>query len=691
MTNLFLALASEGEKVVEFGAGGQLQEWAWLILVAPFVAYVLILAYGKKLKYEGGEIAVGMMAFVFGYGLLLWVDTIRNHTVFEKSIEIGRVGNGMVFEWGWVVDGLSSMMYFVVGTVGLLVFTYALGYMKGERRNTFFYASFSLFAGAMLVLVASANLAQLIVGWELVGVASYLLIGHYWEDKANSSAGMKAFFTNKVADVGLIVGALALSVSVGSFRIKDILEVATHNGDSLNAPFFGSTVAVAGALLLFFGAMGKSAQFPLHIWLPDAMAGPTPVSALMHAATMVTAGIYLMARMFPLYQEMATAARPIMIAVGAATLFLTGLIALVQNDIKKVLAYSTVSQLGYMMVAIAAGGYTAALFHLFTHAFFKALLFLGAGSVIHGVHSNNMSDMGGLRKYMPRTFWTFIIGSGALAGIIPLAGFFSKDEILGTLDYGGYTAVLWIAIGGAFVTAFYMTRAVALTFFGSYKGHGHPHESEALMTVPLMILAGFSVVAGAVNMAGFKFGESIVLRYTGFTEWLATRDFSPLGDHHPEALEWGLALYGTVAAVGGIALGWMLFSKDAETQEARDRLSIPVLYPILRAKYYLDDVALALVGVIKGPAARFVDWTNTYIFDTIVNSFGFAAGWVGKVVYNVADQGIIDGIFNGSAGVASVAGGWLRKIQTGKIQQYAGALVIGAVALVVGFVIFNSN
>ena len=398
MTNLLLAFAAEGEELVEFGHGGQLQEWAWLILVAPFIAYVLILAYGKKLKYEGGEIAVAMMAFVFGYGLLLWLDTIRNHTVFEKAIEIGRIGDGMVLEWGWVVDGLSSMMYFVVGTVGLLVFIYALGYMKGERRNTFFYASFSLFAGAMLVLVASANLAQLIVGWELVGVASYLLIGHYWEDKANSSAGMKAFFTNKVADVGLIIGALALSVSVGSFRIKDILDVATHNGDALGAPFFGSTVAVAGALLLFFGAMGKSAQFPLHIWLPDAMAGPTPVSALMHAATMVTAGIYLMARMFPLYQEMATAARPIMIAVGAATLFLTGLIALVQDDIKKVLAYSTVSQLGYMMVAIAAGGYTAALFHLFTHAFFKALLFLGAGSVIHGVHSNNMSDMGGLRK-----------------------------------------------------------------------------------------------------------------------------------------------------------------------------------------------------------------------------------------------------------------------------------------------------
>ena len=691
MTNFVLALTAEAEHTIEFGHGGPLQEWAWLILVAPFIAFVLILAFGKKLKYEGGEIAVGMMGFVFLYGLLLWLDTIRDHVVFEKAVEIADIGNGMVFEWGWVVDGLSSMMYFVVGTVGLLVFTYALGYMKGERRNTFFFAAFSLFAGAMLVLVAAPNLAQLIVGWELVGVASYLLIGHYWEDKANSSAGMKAFFVNKVADVGLIVGALALSVSVGSFRIHDILEVATHDGEGLTDQFFGSTVAVAGALLLFFGAMGKSAQFPLHIWLPDAMAGPTPVSALMHAATMVTAGIYLMARMFPLYQGLAEAARPYMIAVGAATLFLTGLIALVQTDLKKVLAYSTVSQLGYMMTAIAAGGYTAAVFHLFTHAFFKALLFLGAGSVIHAVHSNDMTDMGGLRKYMPRTFWTFIIGSGALAGIIPLAGFFSKDEILGTLEHGEYTFVLWTAIAGAFVTAFYMTRAVALTFFGEYKGDGHPHESPSVMTVPLMILAGFSVVAGFVNAPGFKFGDAIVLRYTGFTEWLATRAISPLGDHHPESLEWSLALYGTIAAVGGIALGWMLFGKDAKTQQERDRLSIPVLYPILRAKYYLDHLALAIVALIKGPTARFVDWTNTYIFDSIVNAVGFSAGRIGKVVYNTVDQGIVDGIFNGSAGLASGAGGLLRKIQTGRIQQYAGALVIGAVALVVGFVIFIAN
>jgi NADH-quinone oxidoreductase subunit L len=272
---------------------------------------------------------------------------------------------------------------------------------------------------------------------------------------------------------------------------------------------------------MFLGAMGKSAQFPLHIWLPDAMAGPTPVSALMHAATMVTAGIYLMARIFPVYEYMAGAeailgdltVRGLMVIIGTITLFAMGLLALVANDLKKVLAYSTVSQLGYMMTAVAAGGYTAGLFHLFTHAFFKALLFLGAGSVIHAVHSNNMTDMGGLRKDMPHTYRTFMIGSLALAGIIPLAGFWSKDEILATLDYEGYRLVFWIAVAGAFITAFYMTRAIALTFFGTYKGHGHPHESPTIMTGPLWALAVPSLVAGFLNVPGLKLGS-----FNNFTE-----------------------------------------------------------------------------------------------------------------------------------------------------------------------------
>ena len=409
------------------------------------------------------------------------------------------------------------MMYWVVAAVGLAVFVYAHGYMKGEVRITFFFAALSLFAGSMLVLVGSPNLVQLIVGWEGVGVASYLLIGHYWEKKENSTAAMKAFYTNKVADVGLILGVIIIGITLGSFHFWDLSAAAAEHSAALGP------VAVAAGLLLFFGAMGKSAQFPLHIWLPDAMAGPTPVSALMHAATMVTAGIYLMARTFPLYQELAAAARPWMIAAGTITLFGMGLLALVADDIKRVLAYSTVSQLGYMMTAVAAGGYTAGLFHLFTHAFFKALLFLGAGSAIHAVHSNNMSDMGGLRSHMPHTFRTFVIGSLALAGIFPLSGFWSKDEILATLGYEGYDLVMWIAVAGAFVTAFYMARAVSLTFFGEYRGHGTPHESPRIMTGPLWALAVPAALAGAANIPGLK------LPIIGnFTSWLSVRSV-PMG------------------------------------------------------------------------------------------------------------------------------------------------------------------
>jgi NADH-quinone oxidoreductase subunit L len=426
--------------------------------------------------------------------------------------------------------------------------------------------------------------------------------------------------------------------------------------------------------------MGKSAQFPLHIWLPDAMAGPTPVSALMHAATMVTAGVYLMARTFPLFQNMAQEARPWMVAIGAITLFAIGLLALVANDIKKVLAYSTVSQLGYMMTAVAAGGYTAGVFHLFTHAFFKGLLFLCAGSVIHAVHSNNMSDMGGLRKYMPTTFWTFLIGSAALAGIFPLAGFWSKDEILATLDYEGYQLVMWIAIAGAFITAFYMTRAVALTFFGTYKGHGEPHESPRIMTAPLIGLAIPSVLFGLFNIPGVDWPG-----IQNFTTWLGVRVVG-MGDHHAEGIDVTLAIIGSVAAILGVVVGWLIWGRDRDTQQARDTFNVPVLYPLLRRGYYIDDAALGVVGATTGPMARFVDWTNTYILDGIVNAVGGITKWLGGLVYNGLDQIGVDGIFNGLSAAADSAGSSLRKLQTGRVQQYASGFVAGALILVVLFV-----
>jgi NADH-quinone oxidoreductase subunit L len=590
------------------------------------------------------------------------------------TFEIGRIGSDLVFELGWVVDGLSIMMYFLVNLVGLIVFVYAVGYMHGDVRVPWFFAAFSLFAGSMLILVGAPNLIQLIIGWEGVGLASYLLIAFYWEDMANVNAGNKAFMVNRIADIGLMLGAIIVAVAVGTFDFAAINEAAVAGLGAL------STVAVVGGALLFVGAMGKSAQFPFHIWLPDAMAGPTPVSALMHAATMVTAGVYLMGRMFPLFQNMASELRPWMVVIGAITLFALGLLALVADDIKKVLAYSTVSQLGYMMTAVAAGGYTAGLFHLFTHAFFKALLFLGAGSVIHAVHSNNMSDMGGLRKFMPRTYWTFVIGAVSLAGIFPLAGFWSKDEILATLDYEGYTMVMWIAVAGAFVTAFYMTRAVALTFHGEYKGHGHPHESPRIMTWPLVALAIPSVLFGLLNIPGVE------LPVIGnFTEWLAVR-VVPMGDHHAEGIDLFLAGAGLLAALAGIGLGWLVWGKDRDTQAERDRFQIPALYPLLRNKYFVDDLADGVVAGTMGPLARFTNWVNDYVIDGIVNGAGLLTKALGSFVYGVVDQKGVDGVIHGLSAGADGAGSALRRWQTGRVQQYAASVVGGALILIVLFV-----
>ena len=363
MTNFLLAAAEEGKvPVAEYS--GFWAEYAWIMLVIPWIAVFGIIFFGKRMKYLGAEIAIGMLAINTVWSSILFILNITKGVAYEGAVTIAEIGSDLIFELGFVADGLSIMMFFVVSFIGLVIFIYAVGYMEGDVRVTWFFASFTIFAGSMLVLVGSPNLVQLIIGWEGVGVASYLLIGHYWEQKENSSAGMKAFFTNKVADIGLIIGAIMVGVTLGTFKFSELSHAAAEHSESL--------ALVAGMIgaLLFFGAMGKSAQFPFHIWLPDAMAGPTPVSALMHAATMVTAGVYLMARTFPLYQNLAEDIRPWMVGIATITLFAMGLLALVADDIKKVLAYSTVSQLGYMMVAVAAGGYTAGVFHLFTHAFF---------------------------------------------------------------------------------------------------------------------------------------------------------------------------------------------------------------------------------------------------------------------------------------------------------------------------------
>ncbi len=677
--------AEAAKELVPGITSGPLVEYAWLIVVVPLVAAFLIAFFGRKSPFKGWLIAEISIGFVAVYGTILFLLNATQGIVYEGQVEIARIGM-YTLEWGWMVDGLSIMMYFLVGVVGFLVFTYAKSYMDGDIRFTWFFASFSLFAGGMLVLVASPNLIQLIVGWELVGVASYLLIGHYWEDYDNVDAANKAFMVNKVADAGLFLGVIIMAVSVQSFRFNDVIAVVVKGEQGMLSQY-----AFWAGLLIFIGAMGKSAQFPLHVWLPDAMAGPTPVSALMHAATMVTAGIYLMGRLFPFYLDVsglfAGDVRNIIIVIGGLTLFLAGLLAIVQDDIKKVLAYSTVSQLGYMMAAMGAGAYTAGLFHLFTHAFFKALLFLGAGSVIHAVHSNNMSDMGGLRKKMPITFWTFIAGTLALVGIFPFAGFFSKDEILASMRFAGTEGgqgianfILILGIAGAFITAFYMMRLVALTFFGEYKGHAVPHESPRMMTYPLIGLAFFAVTAGWANIPGV---------YTGFTSWLATRvPLTGIGDHHPEGIEWPLVFLTSAIVITSLVIGWLIYGKDADTQLERDRLRIPVLWPLFEHLYFIDDFYMnGIVRPTMGPLARMVLWIDMRVVDGVANAVG-AVSLVFARVVKVTDENVVDGVFNATGAATGVSGSVLRKSFTGRIQQYAAFSFIGVLVIVVLFIIF---
>src|SRR5947209_900744 len=446
---------------------------AWLVPAIPGACFFLILFFGKRMPGKGADIGiagVGASLLLTALGAAKWIsEDVPRHAV-ERHVTWFKFGNVDVHA-GIHVDGLTLMMFLVVTFVSLMVHVYSVGYMHGDRRFTFFYAALSLFTASMLNLVVADNTLQLLVGWELVGLCSFLLIGHWWEEQVNSDSAVKAFITTRIGDVGFMIGIIILFFAAGqNFNIAHLNRLALSN------EIAHGTLLIAGALL-FMGVMGKSAQFPLHVWLPDAMAGPTPVSALIHAATMVVAGVYLIARVYGVFFtgfSIYAGGINYVAVIGGVTVLIAAALAFVQDDIKRVLAYSTISQLGYMIMAIGVGAWTAGVFHLLTHAFFKALLFLGSGSLIHAVHSNNMSEMGGLRKYMPTTYRTFIVGSLALAGIFPLAGFWSKDEILLGASRNGYPVMFWMGLIGAFMTAAYMTRACYPVFWGAYPGEGHP-------------------------------------------------------------------------------------------------------------------------------------------------------------------------------------------------------------------------
>ena len=708
-------LAAEGAAEIAHVSGWFLSN-AWIIPAIPAASFFAILFFGKRLPRGGSElgiIAVGASLVLALCTVGQWISAVNVAGGAAVEPVVNRwtwwVAGGVDFTIGTLVDGLAVALLFVVTTISLLVHIYSTDYVAGDVRYTHFFAFLSLFTAAMLFFVLAENTIQMIVGWELVGVCSFVLIGHWWEEKSNSDAALKAFLTNRVGDIGLLVGVSVLFFAAGG--TFSILEINTRAVDGE----IGHTLLLISALCLLAAVISKSGQFFLHTWLPDAMAGPTPVSALIHAATMVVAGVYLVARLYGVFFEgMVIAGSSInaLALIGGITTLVGASLAFVQNDIKRVLAYSTVSQLGYMVMALGVGAWTAAIFHLFTHAFFKACLFLGSGSVSHAVHSFDMKkDMGGLRRHMPHTYRTFLIASLALAGLPPLAGFWSKDEILagtggwgvfgGTGGNGAYTAMLVMGMLTAALTAAYMTRCVYLTFFGQYRGHGHPHESGRRITVPLWILAVFAVGAGWTNLPkGFQIvPKSWTEQFGHYVEPPAAEHFYFPAIAHATP-SWTLAIVSILVVLvgGGLAFAYYaLVDRRAmaggPATELADgptsRWGVARLgHTLLVQKYYLDHLYTGIVAKgTAGPVAKGAYWFNQHGIDEVVNQAGRKAVAAGHVVYDKIDQKVIDGVVN-TTGVASHgAGEELRRMQTGKVQQYAGVMFVASVILAAALIL----
>jgi NADH-quinone oxidoreductase subunit L len=643
-----------------------MQDLIWLIPALPLAGFALLVFAGRRI----GEPTAGWIATAaVGGSFLATVGVFaalvgRDHEerAFTQTLFEWLPVGGLQVDMGFLADPLSVTMCLFVTGIATLIHLYAIGYMHGDPRFTKFFVYLNLFVFSMLMLVLGDNLLVTFLGWEGVGACSYFLISFWHESEANASAGKKAFVTNRIGDFGFIVAMLFTFQAVGTLN---------YDGIVASAPSLATTTATAIAVALFVGACGKSAQLPLFVWLPDAMAGPTPVSALIHAATMVTAGVYVLTRMNPLIVEAATWVPTMIAVVGAATALFAATVAVAQHDIKKVLAYSTVSQLGYMFLAVGSGAYVAAIFHMVTHAFFKALLFLGSGSVIHGMHGEqDMRRMGGLRKVMPITGVTFIIGWLAIAGVPPFSGFWSKDEIL--LFAWEKSPALW-AVGfvTAILTAFYMSRQVFLVFFGEprwdrpieeaapelaaereaegvHEGHGagpagviHPHESPWIMTLPLVVLAVLAAVGGGLNLP--------VLDATKYLEhWL--EPVIQFGEAHPHAStaeKVALAGVATTSLVGLLA-AVLVYLKGRRDLAARIEL------PAMRRGWYYDAAISAFMG---GPGRKVFQATTDF------------------------DKAVIDGAVNGVGTLVAEGSGRARLLQTGYVRTYALGLTLGVVVV----------
>ena len=648
----------------------------WIVLALPLAGAAINGLFGKRWTQPVvNSVAVGSVSLAF----LAVAELVREFCNLAPS-QIPFVGNYFTWiiagpfrvDFSLQVDQLTVVMMLVVSFVGMLIHIYSTGYMAHEGGYYRFFSYLNLFMFFMLTLVMAANLIVMFVGWEGVGLCSYLLIGFWFLKKSAADAGKKAFIVTRIGDMGFTVGILLVFATFGSVNFGDVFKQAS------GMPIEAQTgVLTAICLLLFAGAIGKSAQLPLYVWLPDAMEGPTPVSALIHAATMVTAGVYMVARMNPLFSR-APVAMLVVAIVGAVTAFYAATIGLVQKDIKKVLAYSTVSQLGYMFLACGVGSYAAGIFHLMTHAFFKGLLFLAAGSVIHAMGGEqDMMKMGGLRTKIPVTYWTMLIATLAIAGIPGFAGFFSKDEILEAAKSGpNANLVLWLlGIAGAGLTSFYMFRLVFLTFFGAPRydeHHVHVHESPKNMTVPLMILAFFSIFGGwfaAPKLVGGvdyfeKFLAPVFSAYAPPVAEPAVLIAEPAASPAMILLH-ALLGWPVIVAVLGLLVAWWFYIKNTDAPK-RLAQSLHALYTLLLNKYYVDEIYAALI-------VRPLLWIST------------------NVLWHVVDEGLIDGTVNGVAGVARGSGGQARKLQSGNTRSYAAWVIIGAVVFTVLLVVLGMH
>jgi NADH-quinone oxidoreductase subunit L len=693
------------------------QTLALALIVLPLSGFALVGLFGRRLPRQGDWLATGIMGVVLALALTIFghIFQLRSPTAADRWISpwFDPQGNGAAWPVGILVDNLSAVMVVVVATVSFLVHLYSIGYMHGDPKYVRYYTALQLFSAAMLGLVLSDNLLTLYISWEIMGFCSYLLIGHYFEKPSAANACLKAFMTTRVGDVLMFMGILILYWRVGSLRFADIF--AAVGDGSLEYGW-----RTAAGLLLFGGAVGKSAQFPLHVWLPDAMEGPTPVSALIHAATMVAAGVYLMARS---YLILTPETFLIIAYIGGVTAIFAATIGLVMDDIKKVLAYSTISQLGYMMLGLGVGGfvlsgYTAGVYHLTTHAFFKACLFLGSGSVIHALHTQNLSEMGGLRRKLPITCITFIVATLALTGVPPFSGFFTKDSIIAAaiefaMEHPGHWLLPLFAVLAAFFTAFYMFRLVFLAFFGTARdehAYAHAHESPWVMTLPLIVLACLSIYpigGGAGNWFWMRNPAPAIAdvheRFGPRTSDLmkggagapmaqggsraehsdARASDEPAGtaeNAHVEHVAHNCAVGASLTVfVLGFLLAWVTYIRHAIDPAAWARRLSP-LYRLLLNKYYVDEFYQAFVVRPFLALCRAVARFDLLVVDGAVNATGLLTRLVSWFA-GLADRFVVDGTVNGIANAVAAGGRTLSRLQTGRIGTYLAALGVSVVFL----------